>query len=126
MLEKSYYRDITKYYERTTKTTVVWEAKFTRSQRLPFDALAPHQEANLLQSEIVHGHKLPDSGIGIKPYDGYVVYHATAVVLAIYYLPGETEIYEIPIREFVREKYESTEKSLTKERASIIGKRIYL
>jgi hypothetical protein len=126
MREASYYAKITKYYERTATNTVCWEAKFTRTHRLSFDALAPHQEANLLKSEEVHGHKIADSGIGVKPYDGYVVYRATAVVLAIYYRAGETDVYEIPIRKFVQEKYESNEKSLTKERATFIGKRIEL
>lgn len=126
MLEKSYYAKITKYYERTATNTIVWEAKFTRTHRLPFDALASHQEANLLAAELVHGHKLPDSGIGVKPYDGYVVYRATAVVIAVYYRPHETEIFEISIRSFVTEKYTSKEKSLKKDRAGIIGKRIYI
>lgn len=121
MKESSYYAAITRYYERTAKTSVAWEAKITKGNRLPFASLAPHQEQFLLKATNVHGHKLPDTGIGQKPYDGYVLYGARAVVIAIFYKPRETEIYEISIRVFVAEKYTSKEKSLTKKRASELG-----
>ena len=126
MLEKSYYSAITKYYERTATCSIAWEAKFTRTERIAFSSLAAHQEANLLKAEQVFGHKLPDSGIGQKPWDGFVLYRAKAVFIAIYYSPRATEVYEIGIRDFVNEKYTSTEKSLTKERAHSLGTRLLL
>jgi hypothetical protein len=125
MTESSYYSDITKYYEANAVNSIAWEAKFTRSNRISFSALAPHQERFVLQSEEVFGHKLPDTGIGQKPFDGFVLKNATGLFIAIYFLPHETEIYEIPIRVFVTEKYTSSEKSLSKERARAIGTRIY-
>lgn len=126
MRESSYYPAIIRYYEKNTRVSVAFEAKFTRTNRLSFDALAPHQEQYLLKATVVHGWKLPDSGIGIKPYDGYVLYGARAVMIAIYYKPRATEVYEIPIRTFIEEKYVSKEKSLTREKAAAIGTRLSL
>lgn len=126
MKERDYYARITAYYERTATNSIAWEAKLTKSGRLPFAALAPHQEEKLLKAERVHGEKLPDIGLARKSFDGFVLYQATSVVVLIYYLKSSTDIFEIPIRSFVSEKYTSKEKSLTKERAATVGSRIYL
>lgn len=126
MTESSYYADLTKYYEKTATNSIAWEAKFSRNHRIPFSDLPPHQEEYLLQAEEAYGFKIPDSGVGQKPFDGFTLYRAKSFFIAIYFLPRKTEIYEIPIRVFVNEKYTSKEKSLSKERACIIGKRIIL
>jgi hypothetical protein len=126
MTESSYYSDITKYYERTATASIAWEAKFSRTDRIPFSALAEHQERFLLKSEMIFGFKVPDNGIGQKPFDGFVLYQAKSVFIAIYYQPRATEIYEIPIRIFVHQKYTSKEKSLSKKRAAELGTRIFL
>jgi hypothetical protein len=129
MLEKDYYSKLTKHYESHAveiQRSIVWEAKRTRTHRLPFNSLEVHQETNLLDAETSHGYKISDSGPAPKPYDGYAVYGALSVVVVIYYLPRATEIYEIPIRTFIQEKYTSKDKSLTKARASQIGKRIVI
>ena len=126
MVEKSYYAPITKYYTATATNNIAWEAKFTRTGRIPFTCLAPHQEERLLEAERVLGGKIPDVGMSKKWFDGLVLYKATALFIAIYYAPRATEIYEIPIRKFLKEKYYNKEKSLSKSRASEIGKRIYL
>jgi hypothetical protein len=126
MKEKDYYARITKYYELTATNSICWEAKLTKSGRLPYVALAPHQEEKLLKAQTVHGEKLPDIGLARKSFDGFVLHRAEANILVIYYHPHDTEIYEIPIRAFVNEKYSSKEKSLSKMRAQAIGTRIYL
>lgn len=129
MTEKSYYSKLTHYYTDHAKKiqrSISWEAKFTRSNRINFDALMPHQEEKLFRSTRVYGEKIADAGIMRKPFDGWVLFNAESYFIAIYFLPRETEIYEISIRNFVDEKYQSSEKSLTKQRASEIGKRIFL
>lgn len=129
MVEKDYYAKITKYYIQEAlriKNNISWEAKITKTNRIPFSCLMDHQEESLLASERVLGEKIEDSGIRRKPFDGFVLYKATALFIAIYFLPRQTEIYEIPIRSFLEEKYKSGNKSLTKERASEIGKLIHL
>ncbi len=124
MTEASYYAKLTKYYLKTARNSIAWEAKFTRSNRIRFDALADHQEEKLLESERAYGEKIADSGLIKKPFDGWVLYKASSFFIAIYFTPNHTEIYEIPIRTFIKEKYVSSEKSLSKKRAKEIGKLI--
>ena len=129
MTEKSYYADLTKYYILNSiriENSIAWEAKFTRTNRINFNCLAPHQEEKLLAAERAYGEKLADVGIIKKPFDGWVLYKASSFFVAIYFLPRHTEIYEIHIRTFLREKYNSIDKSLTKIKASEIGQRIFL
>lgn len=129
MKESSYYAKLTRYYTEYAKKierSISWEAKFSRSHRISFTALQSHQEEKLIKSMRAYGEKIADAGIMRKPFDGWVLFNAEAYFIAIYFLPRETEIYEIHIRNFVDEKYRNTEKSLTKERAAKIGKRIYL
>ena len=129
MTEKSYYNKLNKYYIEYSKVigkSIAWEAKFTRTNRLNFKCLAEHQEEKLLKAEIAYGEKIADAGLMKKPFDGYVLYKARSFFIAIYFLPRHTEVYEIPIRDFLKEKYAGKEKSLTKERASQIGRRIFI
>jgi len=128
-LEKDFYARLTAYYTDFAKRTgrsVAWEAKRSLTARVRFDSVSAHQERNLLAAEDAHGFKIPDNGIGLKPYDGYVIAKAYSVVVLIYYKPRESEVYEIPVRTWVNERYASKEKSITKERACAIGKRIVI
>jgi hypothetical protein len=127
--EKDYYPGITRYYlanKPPKHDCVVWEAKLARTSSLAFSALVPHQEEHLLEAERAYGGKLPDVGISRKPFDGYVVYKAWAVVIAIYFLKHKSEAYEIPIRRWVEERYSGPRKSLTKDRAAQIGRQIVI
>lgn len=127
MRESSYYADIGKYYlKNPPPTTTTWEAKFTRTKYINFKCLAPHQEERLLQSERVFNYKIADSGVLQKPFDGACFVGARPVFIAIYYEPRNERVYEIPIRAFLKEKYESGKKSLSLERASEIGRLITL
>lgn len=126
MVEKSYYNEINKHYVANATNSIAWEAKITKTNTLNFNCLAPHQEQFLLESERSYGYKISDSGLMKKPFDGFVLYKATSLFIAIYYIPHKTEIYEIPIRAFLKEKYESGKKSLSKERAREIGKMLDL
>lgn len=117
MRESSYYAKINKYYTKNARTTIAWEAKFTKGSSIPFSDLQPHQEEKLLEAERVLAHKEPDVGIHKKSFDGYVLFHACSYFIAIFYKPGGTVLYEIPIRDFIKEKYSSDRKSLTQDRA---------
>ena len=65
MQEKSYYNPITKYYDKQpSEKSIVWEAKFTRTNTINFNCLPPHQEQFLLQAQTSFGFKIPDAGIG--------------------------------------------------------------
>lgn len=124
MVEKDYYPAINKYYLKNIgqyENTIVWEAKITKGNTLPFSCLAPHQEENLLAAERAMAHKIADVGRHKKPMDGIVVYKATAIIVAVFYKPREAVVYEIYIRDFLKEKYESGERSLSQKRAQEIA-----
>lgn len=126
MIEKSYYAKISKYYTKNAICSMAVEVKITKGNTLPFKCLAPHQEEFLLQAERTFSHKIPDVGRLRKPFDIMVIHHAASALIAIYYKPRYAEIFEIPIRKFLDEKYNSGKKSLTKQRASEIGARILI
>jgi hypothetical protein len=126
MKEKNYYPDISRYYRKHATNCIAWESKLSKTDRISFTALAPHQEDALLQAERVYGEKIADVGILKKGFDGFILYKATSLFIGIYFKPSQTEIYEIPIRSFLNEKYTSKEKSLTKKRASEIGRLIHI
>lgn len=130
MRESSYYADLGRYYAKRAlaiKNNIAWEAKITKTNTLLFTALAVHQERDLLKAKRgALAHKIADNGRLKKPCDGLVLYKALSVVVAIFWKPGEEEIYEIDIWDWVNEAYSSEEKSITRERAAKIGKRIYL
>lgn len=126
MTEKDFYAPVTKYYIKNAIKSGIVELKFTRTNRIPFDCLPPHQEENMLRAESSFGYKIPDSGLTKKPGDIIIIKNGYSPFIAIYYKPRMTEIYEIPIRDFLKEKYAGKEKSLTKERASQIGRRIII
>lgn len=120
MTERDYYPAINKYYlsnMQKYKNTIVWEAKITKTNTLSLNCLADHQEEKLLEAERAMAHKIADVGRAKKPFDGIVVYKATSIVVAIFYKPRATVVYEIYARDFLKEKYTSGKKSITKERA---------
>lgn len=130
MKEKDFYTLIGGYYAREAlrvKRTIVWEAKITKTDSLPYSCLLPHQEDKMLEAERSLNYKIPDVGIGRKPCDGITVYGAYPVIVAIFYKPRATEIFEIPLRVFIANRhYAHGRKSLTLERARVIGTPIYL
>ncbi len=121
MKESSYYPALGKYYLEHTDYEAI-EIKFTRTDRFPFSSLPPHQESALLNRWY---YKIPDTGIGQKPLD-IVFKRKEAPLVIVFYKERDAEIYEIPIRALIHEMYTSKEKSLTKEKAATIGRRIFL
>lgn len=122
MTEKDYYPDIGKHYQKhIPEKNLVWEAKLTKTNSLAFNALMDHQEEKLLEAERVLSHKIADVGRLKKPFDGIIIVDGTAVVIAIYYKPRKTRSFEILLRDFLKEKYNSSRKSLTIERAEEIA-----
>jgi len=129
MNERSYNARAVHYYEKRSikdQKDYTWELKLTKTNRLPFSCLMPHQEKYLLQSRIAISFHPPDVGLSKKFFDGMAFCNAIPLIVAIYYRPRNAEFYEIRLEDFINEKYTSKEKSLTRERANIIGKRIFL
>lgn len=105
----------------------VWEAKITKTGSLSLNALAPHQLHSLLVAKKRRfTHKIRDEGISKKPFDGFTVERSPAWVIAIFWKPGVRYFYAIDIDIWYHEVQTSTRRSLTEERANIIGTKIYL
>lgn len=124
MKEKDYYTKLGHFYTKRAlemHRTIVWEAKITKTARLAFSSLAEHQEEKLLESERAFNHKIPDVGNLKKPFDGVAIYGAYSVVVAIFYTPKNAQIYEIPIRSFIKAREYTKAKSFTMGDAAVIG-----
>lgn len=124
MTEKSYYAKLTKYYRLRAIAigqSIAWEAKFSRTNTISFKALAPHQELALLQAERAYGLKLADTGLAKKPFDGFAIYDAKAVFVAIFFKERKSFIYEIDLRKFIEYRQYSKKKSLSHLAAGEIG-----
>lgn len=111
---------------RELQKSCTFDLKFTRTRSLPFSCLLPHQEEFMLRAERVLAWKERDVGLFKKPPDYIVLYRAVSFIIAIYYSPGATRTFEIPVRAFIREKHTSGRKSLTLKRASEIGREIII
>lgn len=122
MVEHDYYPIINKYYQKHAVENIAWEAKITKTKNILFSSIPDHQEEGLLKAENILTYKITDTGRAKKPFDGFVLYKATALLIAIYYQPRKTEIYEILFRDFINEKYNSGKKSLSIERAREISR----
>jgi hypothetical protein len=126
MIEKDYYAAVSRFYTRNSGMSMAIEVKITKAKALPFRCLLPHQEENLLQSERTFAYKIPDAGMGRKPYDIMLVHRARAVIVAVYYRPRDAGVYEIPLRAWIEERESTGEKSLNEQRARLIGKVLLL
>lgn len=121
MQESDYYAKIGKHYLEHSDYDGI-ELKITKTNTFNLSHVPPHQEEKLLHSWY---HKIADNGKAQKPLD-IVFKRKEGVLVIIYYVPRASEIYEIPIRVFIEEKYVRKAKSITKQRAQEIGKRIYV
>lgn len=132
MRESDYYAKASRYYTKHAielGQSLAYDVKFTRRPSIAFSCLMPHQEEALLQAERSLAHKIPDAGVMKKPCDTLVVYGAFSFLLVVFYSPRDAQIYEIPIRAFIAERERcalENRKSLTHERAHIIGRRVTL
>jgi hypothetical protein len=119
--ESSFYQRLGKWYLENTDYPAI-EIKLSKSNRMPFSAVPPHQEAALANKWY---YKIPDVGIAKKPLD--IVFKRTpAPLVVVYQVKGTTEVYEIPIRAFLKEKYTSGSKSLHKDRAAELGIKVLI
>lgn len=104
--------------------TFAFECKVSHTDSLPFDALAPHQKQSLYVTK--HAslfYKISDDSPGFKPYDGFMMVHEPAYVVVMFTKYSKKEFWMIDIDIWIKEEETSDRKSLTRERASVIGKR---
>lgn len=116
----------------------VYELKITKTGRLPFARLAPHQEYGLLKAEgevveiLTSGmlktyglyHKLSDMSADRKPFDSFYIIYIPAYVVICFYQPRKPKIlYFIRIKDFIAFRDRHTMKSMTEEDAKVISER---
>ena len=126
MKEKDFYNKLNRYYTDHARTSLAIEVKITKKDYISFSSLMMHQEHFLYQSERRFAYKIADLGISKKPFDMFVLHNAEALIVVIFYRPRKSLIYEIPFRRFVKERENSTRRSLTLNRAEQIGTRVFL
>lgn len=115
-----------------TKTTV-YELKMEKGTSIAFDRVYDHQIVGLRQAKYAGlYHKIADTtvpfGGGVqrfnkpKPFDCLVITNADAYVVVMFYKPFKDKVcYFIDIDEWIKEKENSSRKSLTEERAREIS-----
>ena len=101
-----------------------------RGKALAFSRLEDHQSAAL---KAVKGkglyHKIPDGGLGQKPFDGFYLAGCAAFVVVGFYDLGRHRnwiAYLIDVDEFEKEAASCGRKSITEERARELGIMIWL
>ena len=108
------------------KMTGAFEIKITHGKSLPFSALAPHQaDALRIANNGVFCHKIADMGY-FNPLDAFCLVSVPAFVVVMFYKRGQKEFFMIPIKNWISEELECKRKSLTPERAAVIGIRCEL
>lgn len=100
-----------------------FELKITKTNSLPFNAVAEHQEVWLHNAKHDQAcFKIPDVGMMQKPFDMFCLGNSPAFVVIMYYKPCQKEFIMIDIDDWLKEKEASQRKSLTEVRAKEIGK----
>lgn len=112
-----------KYAKHNLKHTFAFEAKICKSPSLPFEAVVPHQIANLNQAKhSTLGFKIPDAGWQ-NPFDGFQLHNTPAYVIIFWYQKrDDRRMTIIDVDEFIKEKETSNRKSLTYDRSCEIGR----
>lgn len=116
-----------KYAKHFLNKTFAFEAKICKEKSLPFSEVKDHQIANLYQAKhSLWNFKIPDAGFQ-NPFDGLQLYRTDAFVIVFWYqFRNDKRFTIIDIDDFLAEKEKEGRKSLTYERASIIGKSLEL
>ena len=122
--ESDFQTKFSKWKKYNHKQSALYELKFTKESSIAFNRLEPHQESALLRSK--HGeicYKMPDDNFCQKPSDMFCIYKGGGYVVIMFYKPGVKHFYIIDIDNFIKERDTSKRKSLTEDRANVIGER---
>lgn len=123
MKEKDFQTKFTRWLRYRYPGVGAFELKICKGLSLPFDAVQPHQISALLAVKNTGlEYKIPDDTRGSKPFDCFRLLGSASVVVMFYRL-GTKHFYLIDVEKFVEESTTSTRKSLTEDRAAIIGTR---
>lgn len=110
--------------------SAVFELKIVKGENgsLPFRNVQDHQVAGLLaskQGKLVY--KIPDAGMGKKPFDSMCLTGTEAYVVAIYWVERKyTHAYLIDVDVWCEECVSNERASLTEDRAKEISASVFL
>lgn len=128
MLEKQFQSLFTKWVEDAKQSitldhTFVYELKITKTNKLEYNKIKPHQIPALLETK--HGrkhHKISDQSMGYKPFDGFHIHKSAAYLIILFYKPQQTKVpIWIDVDKFVEFQKTSKYKYITEEQAKAIG-----
>jgi hypothetical protein len=118
MLEKKFNIQFNHWLKAVYKKTGAYELKVTKTDSIPFDAVKDHQIAALKAAKDgVLVYKIPDVGLGQKPFDNICLSGIPAYIV-IRYPSGRA--YGIDVDVFIKERSLCDRKSLTEEHAQAI------
>ncbi len=127
MVEAQFQTKFSLWLKYNNEGSAAYELKLTKDPSLPFNAVQPHQIRALQlakHSKLIH--KIADVGMLQKPFDCFILKDVPAYVVIQFWKPGEKTFFMIDVDKYVEEVEKSlregTRKSLTPERAGIIGR----
>jgi len=126
MLEKDFQSKFSKWLKYRYAGNGCFELKLCKAGSLPFNAVAEHQVNALYQakhSNIIY--KIPDAGF-TNPFDCFRIEGVPAYVVVMFYTRATKEFSMIDIDDFIQEMKLSKRKSLTENRARVIGRQCVL
>jgi len=122
MRESDLQTRFTRWAKHNVLSSAAFELKICKDKSLPFNAVQPHQVVALMQvrkNKLCY--KIPDAGVGAKPFDFFCI-SGEAFVVIMFYKRGEKNVYLIDIIDWVVAEITSDRKSITEEEASKIGR----
>lgn len=128
MLEKKLQTKVNQYMmNRWYQGSSAFELKVCNEKSLPFSAVKEHQiHALQVAKHSTLSYKIPDVGNDQKPFDMIVLQGVPAYIIVMFYTRGCNHFYIIDVDTFVEESIRSERRSLTEERASVIGTKIVM
>lgn len=120
--EVDFQTKFSKWLKNVYKQTGVFELKFCKEKSLLFSAVADHQIEALLHTQNSNlTYKIPDVGMGQKPFDCFCLAGVPSWIVVMFYKKGQKEFFMISIDDWVRLIKNSERRSLTEDIARVIG-----
>lgn len=128
MQERDFQTKLTIWKKYNLKKSCLIEAKITKTDTIPFTRLEIHQkQALLLAKHDQLCYKIPDVGYDKKPADMFCLAGSLAYIAVLFYTEkGVKHFYLIDVDDWCLEEANSERRSLTEERAMVIGTRYEL
>lgn len=126
MKEKDFQTKFGRWVKNRWQGSAVFELKLCKDKAWPFSEIKEHQLAALsVAKHSILYFKLPDVGLMQKPFDTVVVSGVPAYLALMFYKRGQDEFFLIDIDTLLSEIKSSERRSLTEDRAQLIGQSVH-